>query len=246
MEFKSIDEINAFLLRECQKLNNEKFQKLNISRSIRFKNIDQPALMPLPKEPYEFIEHIFSMKVPADYCLLILEHYYSVSYEHAHKPVTVLVKANKVEVFCKGRRIARHKRSNAVGELTRNFEHMPPNHQFFEDKDIEYYWQWAEPFGEATKKIIAIQFDGNYKKSRLANERCRKIINTAKSSNLSHEAFEKTCKFALEYGYTSPTALNDLVITKGYEVTLRASSVPESVLYSGKHLRGSDYFNSQD
>lgn len=115
---------------------------------------------------------------------------------------------------------------------------------FFEDKDIEYYWQWAEVYGQYTKKVIAAQFDCAHKKSRLANDRCRKIIKLAESSNLSNEEFEKACEFATQYNQMSPTRLRDVISSKAYEIDLSDVNTLVQIPFSNKHLRGADYYNS--
>ncbi|ACJ29448.1 Transposase, putative [Shewanella piezotolerans WP3] len=244
MHFESIEAMNQLLLVECQKLNREKFQKLSTSRQALFDKIDKPMLKTLPDKPFELIESVYEMNVPTDYCVLVKEHYYSVPFSYANKPVTIHVKSKNVEIFYQGKLIATHKRSYSVGEMTRVFEHMPPNHQFFEDKDIEYYWQWAEVYGQYTKKVIAAQFDCAHKKSRLANDRCRKIIKLAESSNLSNEEFEKACEFATQYNQMSPTRLRDVISSKAYEIDLSDVNTLVQIPFSNKHLRGADYYNS--
>lgn len=244
MHFGSIEAMNQYLLSECKKLNSEKFQKFSTCRQELFERIDKPMLKALPDKPFELIENVYEMNVPTDYCVLVKEHYYSVPFTYANKPVSIHVKPKNIEIFYQGKMIAAHTRSYAIGELTRVFEHMPPNHQYFEDKDIEYYWEWAEVYGEYAKKVIAAQFDCAHKKSRLANDRCRKIIKLAESSNLSNEEFEKACEFATQYNQMSPTRLRDVISSKAYEIDLSDVNTLVQIPFSNKHLRGADYYNS--
>ncbi|MCL1137743.1 IS21 family transposase [Shewanella pneumatophori] len=244
MQFDGIDSMNKYLIEQCHMLNKELFQKLSISREALFIGVDQPVLRASPDKPFELIEQVYEMNVPTDYCVLVKEHYYSVPYSYANKPVAIHVKSKNIEIFHQGKLIATHKRSNAIGEMTRLLEHMPPNHQFFEDKDIEHYWEWAEGYGEYTKKVIAAQFDCAHKKSRLANDRCRKIIKIAESSNLSNETFEKACEFATHYNQMSPTRLRDVIASKAYDVDLSDVNSLVQIPFSNKHLRGADYYNS--
>ncbi|MCL1137732.1 IS21 family transposase [Shewanella pneumatophori] len=242
MEFETIDEINEYLSKEIDKLNEAPFQKLKTSRQKLLDEVDKPVLRPLPKTPFALIEKVFNMTVPSDYSLLIDDHYYSVPHKLAHKKVIVHLTSKFVEVFHQGAAVARHKRCEVIGEITRDYEHMPPNHQYMEDKDLEFYWDWASDFGENTQQLVAIQFDGKSKKSRLANDRCRKIMKFAEKSEISASDFERACQFALKYQQISPTRLNAIIQAKAYRIDDGAPKSIPNMPATDKYLRGSDYF----
>lgn len=242
MEFETINEINEYLSREVEKLNQAPFQKLNTSRQKLFDEVDKPVLRPLPKVPFALIEKVFNMTVPSDYSLLIDDHYYSVPHQLAHKKVTVHLTSKFIEVIYQGTVVAKHPRSEVVGEITRDFEHMPPNHQYMEDKDLDFYWDWARDFGESTQQMVAIQFDGKSKKSRLANDRCRKIMKFAEKSNISASDFERACQFALKYQQISPTRLKAIIQSKAYDIDGGDPKSIPNIPGTDKYLRGSDYF----
>ena len=117
------------LLRE---LNLKPFQKRPGSRFELFTELDQPALRPLPAQPFE----IASWKrttVGLDYHVELAGHHYSVPYRHAKTSVDLRLTPHLVEVFLDSVRIAVHHRvleaSSTHLRQTTLKEHMPPHHQ---------------------------------------------------------------------------------------------------------------------
>ena len=117
------------LLRE---LNLKPFQKRPGSRFELFTELDQPALRPLPAQPFE----IASWKrttVGLDYHVELAGHHYSVPYRHAKTSVDLRLTPHLVEVFLNSVRIAVHHRvleaSSTHLRQTTLKEHMPPHHQ---------------------------------------------------------------------------------------------------------------------
>ena len=113
-------------------LNLKPFQKRPGSRFELFTELDQPALRPLPVQPFE----IASWKrttVGLDYHVELAGHHYSVPYRHAKTSVDLRLTPNLVEVFLNSVRIAVHHRvldrSSTHARQTTLKEHMPPHHQ---------------------------------------------------------------------------------------------------------------------
>ena len=65
--FTSLAELNAAILEQVHDLNRAPFQKMDTSRQRMFEELDQPALRPLPTEPYEYGEWTDKRKVAFNY-----------------------------------------------------------------------------------------------------------------------------------------------------------------------------------
>jgi len=77
--FFSLDELNAVIRQGVDRLNHRPLQKQGVSRAQLFAQLDQPALRPLPHEPYRFAEWKRA-KVHPDYHIELTGHYYSVPF----------------------------------------------------------------------------------------------------------------------------------------------------------------------
>lgn len=243
MTFFSIAEINAYLGSETQKLNNLKFQKRNTTRNIEFEALDKPKLKPLPSKPFELIEKVYNLTVPADYMVLVDEHFYSVPHHYAHKKVEIQVTRHLVKVLYDMQLITSHERKGEPGAFTRLIEHMHPNHRYFDDKALDFYWEWADAFGPATQKIMSLQFISVHKMSRRANIACRAIQALYVSDKMTSADFELACQFALQYCQTSATHLKHIISSKAYAELPEAQT---SVLAAHPNVRGSNYYEIEN
>ena len=74
------------------------------------RNSTDPALIPLPDEPYQYAEWK-RCRVNLDYHVEIAKHYYSVPFNLVHQEVEARITARTVEIFLRGKRVASHLRS---------------------------------------------------------------------------------------------------------------------------------------
>jgi transposase len=239
MTFFSLEEINAYLLTEVEKLNDLPLQKRKTTRNIDFEKYDKPMLRPLPDKPFQLIENVFKVKVPAEYGVTVDEHFYSVPYRFAHKTVEVHVMRNEIKVIHDMTIIATHTRNDEKGGMTRLPEHMHPDHRWFDDKELSFYWDWAEKIGSACQKLMSLQFTSAQKKSRVANVACRTIQSLYVPDKVSPEEFELACAFALKYHQTTPTHLKQIMSAKVY---LEHKSPQLAPVMSHKNVRGSSAY----
>lgn len=239
MSFFSIEEINAYLLVEVERLNNLQFQKRKTTRNIDFEKYDEPLLRPLPDRPFQIIENVFKVRVPAEYGVTVDEHFYSVPYRFAHKTVEVHVMRNEIKVIHDMSVIATHTRNDEKGGMTRLDEHMHPDHRWFDDKELPFYWDWAERIGGACQKLMSLQFTSSQKKSRVANVACRTIQSLYVPEKVSAEEFELACAFAFKYQQTTPTHLKQIMSAKVY---LDHTSPQIAPVMAHKNVRGSNAY----
>jgi hypothetical protein len=82
-------------------------------------------------------------------------HYYSVPYQLVGERVDVRASARTIEVFARGRRVASHPRSSAIGRHTTETAHMPETHRRHLEWTPGRLVAWGEQTGPATGALVA-------------------------------------------------------------------------------------------
>lgn len=128
--FNSLEQINAAIGRQLEKLNHKKFKGSTYSRSELFVEQEQKLLTLLPSHAFK-PKKCVQLTVQRNYHVQLSEnhHYYSVPYIHVGKKVKVLYDNNTVEIYIDGQRIAVHPKNNLSKAYHTLAEHMPSNHQ---------------------------------------------------------------------------------------------------------------------
>jgi transposase len=155
--FFTVREANEAVNVELTSLNEQPFQKLPGSRKSLFMEIDQPALKPLPSQPF-VLAHWKKVRVNIDYHIEIDGHYYSVPHQYARQQVEVRLTATTIEVFIKGKRIASHAK---VADLAKHrgrhstvSAHMPEAHRRYGEWSPQRLIRWAEKVGTHTATMV--------------------------------------------------------------------------------------------
>ena len=154
--FHSLAELNAAIGELLSRLNEERpIRRLGRTRRQLLEELDRPALMPLPIEPYVFAEWRLR-RVGIDYHVDVEGHFYSVPYSFARAEVEVRLTARTVELFVKGKRIAAHVRSSGNHKHSTVPEHMPSSHRRYADWNIDRIRQEAASIGPATSALCEL------------------------------------------------------------------------------------------
>src|SRR5664280_1565510 len=152
--FFSLAEANEAIRERLAWLNARPFRKLPGSRASLFAELDRPALRPLPVTPYEYAVWK-AARVNIDYHVEVERHYYSVPYGLVGERVDIRASARTIEVFARGRRVASHPRSGAVGRHTTETAHMPESHRRHLEWTPGRLVAWGEQTGPATGALVA-------------------------------------------------------------------------------------------
>lgn len=157
--FFSIEELNVALAARVAQVNARPFQKRPKSRLELFREVEQPALRPLPPEPYVFAAWVSKQTVPADHHIQVEGHHYSVPYTAIGKPVEARVTRSTVEFLCDRAVLARHPRSSDVGGTTTDTAHQPPAHQAQGERTLPHFLAWAQETGPHTLALVQAQLN---------------------------------------------------------------------------------------
>ncbi len=126
--FFALAALNAAIRELLEDLNGRTMRGFGRSRRALFEELDRPALVPLPDEPFAFAEWK-RCRVGLDYHVEIGRHHYSVPSTLVRQEVEARVTDATVEIFLRGKRVASHLRSRAEGRATTVTEHMPSAHR---------------------------------------------------------------------------------------------------------------------
>jgi transposase len=232
----SLNELNRALHELLTALNQRSFKKLPGCRASAFAELDQPALKPLPAEPYVFAEWK-TARVGIDYHVEADGHYYSAPWRHAREEVQVRLTASTVEVFRRGSRIASHLRSTLKGRHTTVDAHMPPEHQAVTGWSPERFLAWAAKIGPRTETAIHQVLYGR-RHPQQSYRACMGILRLAKE--YGDARLEAACDRALRFKTVSWKSLNS-ILRHGLD-RAQAANPAQGTLPLHDNVRGADYY----
>jgi len=205
--FFSLAEANRAIRERVTWLNNRPFKKLEGCRASLFAEIDRPALRPLPAVPYEYATWK-AAKVNIDYHVEWERHYYSVPYGLVGERVDVRASARTIEVFARGRRVASHLRSAAVGRHTTESAHMPESHRRHLEWTPSRLVAWGEQTGPATGALVTAILAGRPHPEQ-GFRSCLGIFRLGRRDGL--ERLEAACERALAAGALSYRSVDSIL-----------------------------------
>jgi transposase len=152
--FTSLAALNERIRALCVQLN-ERPMKTYGGRSRRdlYVQLDRPALKPLPTERFELAEWKMA-KLNIDYHFELQRHLYSAPHALIHETLDIRFTATTVEAFCRGERVASHRRSDEPGRHTTLAEHMPAAHQKHLEWSPSRIIRWAGTIGPETAALV--------------------------------------------------------------------------------------------
>ncbi len=197
--FFSLDELNRAISELLSRLNARPFKKLPGSRRELFEKLDQPALQPLPTQPYVFATWK-KARVNIDYHIELERHYYSVPYQLVKAEVEARLSAHTVEIFHGGKRVASHRRSRQPGHHTTLAAHMPRPHREYAQWTPRRLVDWAHKTGPATGQLIE-HILTHRRHPQQGFRSCLGILRLGKT--YGQDRLEAACRRALHIGTAS-------------------------------------------
>jgi len=234
--FFSLADLNQAIRELLDELNPRRMEHLGRSRRELFEELDQPALKPLPEQPYEFATWK-KARVNIDYHVEFAKHYYSVPYTLIHEEVYVRATPSTIEIFFNNRRVASHRRSNSRGRHTTFSEHMPPAHQKVLEWSPERFTRWAQSIGPYTAQVVQALLDSR-KHPQQAYRSCLGLLRLG--SRYGEERLEAACRRALPAGIHSYKGVKNILDAKLDQVEPEEPStvVPDT----HENIRGQSYY----
>ena len=153
--FYSLAELNQGIHEQLAVWHERPFQNREGSRGQLFKEVEQPALQPLPEAPF-LIKKYASLTIRNNCHIQIREdkHYYSAPHGYARKKVQVIYTPDRVQIFCQGTLIAAHQRDRTPYRYTTLKEHLPENHRHWLDRGPGWYRKRANHISAEVGRLI--------------------------------------------------------------------------------------------
>ena len=241
--FFSLGELNKAIAELLVDLNNRAFKKLPGSRRSLFEQLDQPALKPLPAEPYEYL-FVKSARVHIDYHIEFDKHYYSVPHSLVKTAVEVRASSTLVSIYAHGKRAACHVRSAFQGGHTTLPEHMPQSHRAMSQWSSERFEQWASDIGQATAQVVKHQLQTK-RHPEQSYRSVMALLDLAKQYDSVR--LEAACQRAIDIGSLTRTSVKS-ILKNGLDTQLNNTApiqldAEDDHLLEHDNIRGSNYFH---
>lgn len=236
--FTSLEQLNREIARLLGPLNERPFRKLPGSRASQFKDIDHPALRPLPAQRYEFAEWV-KARVNIDYHVVYEDHYYSVPYALAGQAIELRVTATMVEVLHRGQRVASHVRSCLKYRHTTVADHMPSHHRHHAEWTPDRLIQWANHLDPRVAAVVT-RILGSRRHPEQGFRAALGILGLGKRHGT--DRLRAACDRAIRMNAISYRSI-DAILKNGLD--RQATSPPAEPALPAQHdnLRGAAYFH---
>jgi transposase len=235
--FTSLGEINSAIKKQLHIVNNQKFQKMEVSRQQLFESLDKPALKELPPARYQYA--IWKKAtINIDYHFVYDNHYYSVPYKYIHKKVDLCATNKTVECYLDGDRIAIHEISFKKYGFTTLKEHMPKNHKEHAEFSMDRIQSWAKKIGNDTLTFVEHMLAAR----AFPQQAYRACLGLLRLSNIYTEArLEKACNKALTVGATRYQQVADLLKNNLEEVSISTNNLNITEV-NHDNIRGANFY----
>jgi transposase len=236
--FFALAEVNAAIRILLPDLNARPFKKLPGSRQSLFAALDQPALRPLPTQPYEYAEWK-RVRVNIDYHVEVDGHYYSVPYALVKQQLEVRLTAQVVEVFHQGKRVASHPRVFLKGRHSTIAAHMPTAHRHYVEWTPQRLIRWAATSGEATARVVETIL-ASRPHPQQGFRSCLGLMRLGKSYGA--ERLEAACRRALTLGVCSYKSIAS-ILKNGLDHSPLPQTPPLGSSPRHDNIRGPEYYH---
>ena len=237
-QFFSLKQLNDAIAKLLVELNSRPFQKLSGCRKQLFETLDQPALKPLPVQPYQYAEWKIAT-VHIDYHVAADSHYYSVPCQLIGKLIDVRITETTIECFYKSRPVASHIRSYLKGRHTTLKEHMPKSHQQWAKWNPQRFINWAAKIGPHTAELIEVILNSR-KHPQQGFRSCLGILRLTKSYD--DQRLEAACRRALTIGGTSYKSVASILKYNLDQKPLPGQTRSEAAI-DHENIRGARYYH---
>jgi len=237
MTFSSIGEINAAIKPKLEALNNQLFQKMNVSRRELFETLDKPALKSLPPQRYHYAQWA-NAKIHIDYHFVLDKHFYSVPYQYIHHQVQIRATAKTVECFYQNNRVAVHARSYVRYGFTTLQAHMPASHLAHATWSPERMKRWAKQMGPQTVQFIEYMIASRAFPEQ-AFRACLGLLRLGNS--FGEKRLEAACTIALSVGATRYQHVES-ILKKRLDTLPASNTQIQTHVSEHENIRGPEYY----
>ncbi len=237
--FYGLGELNQAIADQLKIWHDRPFQGIRESRRQRFEQAEQPALQPLPNEPFVIKKYV-SLTIRNNCHIQIREdrHYYSAPYGYVSQKVEVIYTPDRVQIFCKGTLIATHQRSRTSYGYTTVKEHLPEHHRHWMDRGPVWYRKRALQISPEVGRLIECILSSKAY-PELTYRSCDGILGLHRK--VGTEQLTEAARIAVELDACTYSFVNRM-IKNGMATPASASPEAPEELPVHDNIRGKTYF----
>jgi len=240
--FYSMQELNTEIQRLLPLYLDKEIKHLRKTRRELFKELDKPALMPLPAKRYEHKEFKL-LKVSKDYHIQLEHNFYSVPYQLIGKKVEVWFSSKTVSITHEGKEVALHPKMLHKGQYSTQINHMASAHKKYLEWNPGKIMNWGLTVGTETSKLFKNIMDSR-PHPEMGFRSCLGIISAYKkyqATGYTEEHLEIISTMAISKHHYKVAQVKDLL--KSYKPTDINESASLMALTNHDNIRGADYFS---
>ncbi len=193
--FFSLAELNQCIRILLEELNQKPFKQLPGNRQQAFTQLDQPALNPLPRHPYCYVD-IKLVKVNIDYHVQYQQHHYSVPHQYVGETLELHASDALITLYFRRQQVALHVHKHYPGTTT-EAAHMPKRHQKQQRWTPERLKNWARDIGPEVLRWVDMQLTSKAHPEQ-AYRVCLGLLNL--SRKYPSQRLDAACKIANRAG----------------------------------------------
>ena len=238
--FFSLSELNWEIRRLLEDLNNRPFKQKPGCRRSQFDELDKPALMPLPRQPFEYLEFKIA-RVNIDYHVQFSSHFYSVPHQLVREQVEIRASYHTIQILFKGKPVTSHARQYATGSFTTKPEHMPKRHQKQQQWTPGRLLNWAQKLGPEVLRFTRQLLDGK-KHEEQAYRSCLGLLNLERE--YGQKRLNAACDRAIKSGGRRVASVKSILQSGLDKVPLELPEENDNqrVTRSHENIRGAGFY----
>jgi transposase len=235
--FFSLAELNQCIRALLVELNDRPFKQLPGNRRQAFEQLDKPALRPLPRQPYRFVD-IKPVKVNIDYHVQYQQHHYSVPHQYVGETLELHAGKHLVTVYFRQQQVATHARAYRPGTTT-EAAHMPKRHRKHQQWTPGRLKNWAKELGPEVLHWVTRQLDTKDHPEQ-AYRICLGLLNLSREYPV--QRLDAACRIANREGLLRLKQINSILRTNRDQLPEQLSL--ETTLQQGhENIRGPHHFH---
>jgi transposase len=235
--FFSLGQANQCIRTLLEELNTRSFTQLPGNRRQAFERLDQPALRPLPKQPYRYVD-IRRCKVNIDYHVAYAKHHYSVPHRYVGEHVEVHAGDHLIQIYYRQQLIASHRRGYRPGTTT-DAGHMPKRHSKHQRWTPDRLKRWAASIGPDTVTwVTARLYERDHPEQ--AYRVCLGLLNLTRQ--YPGQRLEASCRIANAAGLTRLKQIKAILHNNRDQLPETHAPSEDRPQYHA-HIRGPEVFH---
>jgi transposase len=236
--FFSLAELNHCIGALLVEVNNKPFKQFKGSRQQWFESIDQPALLSLPKQAYQYTD-IKTVKVNVDYHIQYDQHLYSVPHHLVGEKLELHAQDQLIELYFHGKRVTSHPRKYRPGTTTIT-EHMPIRHEKHHQWNAGRLMNWAKDLGDEVLLWVQTQLKQKQHEQQ-AYRVCLGLLNLSK--DYPSERINSACAIANQSQLYRLKQIKSILQSNQDQLVNEASEQLTLLPQSHENIRGPKSFH---